>query len=66
MTKRDEDEDGDEGPTESDEQTSTREQETTAQAGMHGRNETEAETTRPSMFSIFPTVSPKIVVSAMA
>ena len=49
MTKRDEDEDGDEGPTDGDEQTSTREQETTAQAGMHGRNETEAETPRPSM-----------------
>ena len=48
-TRRDEDEDGDEGPTNGDEQTSTREQETTAQAGMHGRNETEAETPRPSM-----------------
>ena len=47
-TRRDEDEDGHEGPTDGDEQTSTREQETTAQAGMHGRNETEAETPRPT------------------
>ena len=52
MTKRDEDEDGDEGPTDGDEQTSTREQETTAQAWMHGRNETEAETPRPSMADV--------------
>ena len=51
-TRRDEDEDGNEGPTDGDEQTSTREQETTAQAGMHGRNETEAETPRPSMADV--------------
>ena len=47
VTKRDED--GDEGPTDGDEPTSTREQETKAQAGLYGRNETEAETPRPSM-----------------
>ena len=39
------DEDRDEGPNEGDKQTSTREQETTSQAGMQGRNKTEAKTT---------------------
>ena len=47
--RRDEDEDEDKGPTQGDEETSAHEeQETKAQAGMHGRNETEAETPMPA------------------